>query len=113
MGLGAFQTLFPAFSILCFAHSLKMKYMLILSTLPGYLDDVMTNTGTCADIRVISNHASTSPQRFGKLQTCGTQLEPKRDGDICSGLAPAFHGGEPGPEGRRAQLPSFSVQLKH
>lgn len=90
-----------------------MKYMLILSTLPGYLDDVITNIGTRADIRVISNHASTSPQRFGKLQTCGTQLGPKRDGDICSGLTPAFQSGELGPEGRRDQLPSFGVQLKH
>jgi len=90
-----------------------MKYMLISSTSPGYLDDVIMNIGTRADIRVISNHASTSPQRFGKLQTCGTQLRPKRDSDICSGLMPAFQSGEPGPEGRRDQLPSFSVQVKH
>lgn len=83
-----------------------MKYMLILSTLPGYLDDVIMNIGPRADVRVISNHAGTSPQRFGKLQTRGTQLEPKRDGDICSGLVPAFQSSEPGPEGRKDQLPS-------
>lgn len=65
-----------------------------------------------------SNHASTSAQRAGKLQTCGTQLRPKGDGDICSGLMPAFQSGEPDQEGWRdqssspASVSNFSIKKK-